>query len=74
MKLTRGERWRVILPYFKLVSSNNKKKLYDVNMECFNEIKMMIDKVKMIENYLEIVSQTYQRMRDLQAKTVELEE
>ena len=34
----------------------------------------MDDKVKMIENHLEIVSQTYQRMKDLQAKIVELEE
>ena len=34
----------------------------------------MADKVKMIEKHLEIVSQTYQRMRDLEAKIVELEE
>ena len=34
----------------------------------------MVDKVKMVEKNLEIVSQTYQRMRDLQAKIVELEE
>ena len=50
------------------------EKLYDVNMEWFNEIKKMADKVKLIEKHLEIVSQTYQRMRDLQAKVVELEE
>ena len=50
------------------------EKLYDVKMECFNEIKKMADKVKMIEKHLEIVSQIYQRMRDLQAKIVELEE
>lgn len=43
-------------------------------MECFNEIKKMDDKVKMIQKHLEIVSQTYQRMRDLQAKIIELEE
>ena len=43
-------------------------------MECFNEVKKMIDKVKSIEKHLEIVSQTYQRMRDLQAKIVELKE
>ena len=48
--------------------------LYDVKMECSNEIKKMVDKVKMVEKHLEIVSQTYQRMRDLQAKIVELEE
>ena len=48
--------------------------LYDVKMEYFNEINKMADKVKMIEKHLEIVSQTYQRMRDLQAKIVELKE
>ena len=48
--------------------------LYDVKMECINEIKKMADKVKMVEKHLEIVSQTYQWMRDLQAKNVELEE
>lgn len=50
------------------------EKLYHVKMECFNKIKKMDDKVKMIEKHLEIVSQTYQRMRGLQAKIVELEE
>ena len=48
--------------------------LYDVKMECFNEVKKMINKVKGIKKHLEIVSQTYQRMRDLQAKIVELKE
>ena len=48
--------------------------LHDVKMECFNEIKKMADKVKMVETHLEMVSQIYQRMRDLQAKIVELEE
>jgi hypothetical protein len=43
-------------------------------MECFNEIKKMADKVKLIEKNLEIVSKTYQRMRNPQAKVVELEE
>ena len=43
-------------------------------MECFNEVKKMTDKVKSIEKHLEIVSQTYQRMRDLQEKIIELEE
>ena len=37
-------------------------------MECFAEIKKMVDKVKMVERNLDIVSQTNQRMRDLQAK------
>ena len=50
------------------------EKLYDVKMECFNEIKKMANKVKMVEKHLEIVSQTYQRMRDLQAKIEDLEE
>ena len=43
-------------------------------MECFNEIKKMADKVKMVEKHLEIVSQTYQRMRDLQAKIEDIKE
>ena len=30
--------------------------LYDVKMECFDEIKKMVDKVKMVEKHLEIVS------------------
>ena len=30
--------------------------LYDVKMECFNEIKKMADKVKLVEKHLEIVS------------------
>jgi predicted transcriptional regulator len=46
------------------------EKLYYVKMECFNEIKKMANKVKMVEKHLEIGSQTYQRMRDLQAKIV----
>ena len=50
------------------------EELYDVKMECFNEIKKMDEKVKMIEKHLEIVSQTYQRMRDLQTKIAELDE
>ena len=48
--------------------------LYDVKMECFTEIKKMADKVKMVEKHLEIVSQTYQRMRDLQSKIEDLKE
>ena len=43
-------------------------------MECFDVVKKMNDKVKMIEKNLEIVSQTYERMRDLQAKIIKLEE
>ena len=41
-------------------------------MECFNEVKIITNKVKSIEKHLEIVSQTYQRMRDLQEKNVKL--
>ena len=43
-------------------------------MECFHAMKKMTDKVKSIEKHLEIVSQTHQRMRDLQDKIIELEE
>ena len=50
------------------------EKLYDVKMECFNEIKKMADKVKMVEKHFEIVSQMYQRMRDQQAKIAQLKE
>ena len=32
------------------------EKLYDVKMECFDKIKKMVDKVKMIEKHLNIVS------------------
>ena len=48
--------------------------IYDVKIECFIEIKKMVDKVKMVEKHLEFVSQTYQRMGDLQAKIEDLEE
>lgn len=48
------------------------EKLYDVKMECFDKVKKMVDKVKMIENNLDIVSQTHQRMRNLQEKIIEL--
>ena len=40
-------------------------KLYDVKMECFAEIKKIVDKVKMVEKHLEIVSQTYQSTHKL---------
>jgi hypothetical protein len=39
--------------------------LYDVRMECFDKVKKMADKVKMIETNLDIVSQTHQRMINL---------
>ena len=34
----------------------------------------MVDKVKMIEKHLDIVSQTHLRMRDLEEKIIELDE
>ena len=50
------------------------EKLYDVRMEYFDKVKKMVDKVKVIEKHLDIVSQTYQRMRKLQEKIIELDE
>lgn len=44
------------------------EKLHDVKKECFAEIKSMANIVKIMEKHLKIVSQTNQRMRDLQAK------
>ena len=35
-------------------------KQYDVMMECFDKVKKMVDKVKVIEKHLDIVSQTHQ--------------
>ena len=49
-------------------------KLYEVRMECFDKVKKMVDKVKMIEKHLDIVSQTHQKMRDLEGKIIELDE
>ena len=43
-------------------------------MECFDKVKKMDDKVKVIEKHLDIVSQTHQRMRNLQEKIIELDE
>ena len=31
------------------------EKLYDVRMECFDKVKKMVDKVKVIEKHLDIV-------------------
>ena len=43
-------------------------------MECFTEIhEKMVDKVKMVEKHLEIVSQVNQKMRSLQVKIEDLE-
>ena len=41
-------------------------------MKCFDKIKKMVDKVKLIEKHLDIVSQTHQRMRNLQETIIEL--
>ena len=49
-------------------------KLYDVKMECFDKVNKMDDKVKMIEKHIDIVSQTHQKMRNLQEKIIELDE
>ena len=43
-------------------------------MECFDKVKKMDQKVKMIEKHLDIVSQTHLKMRDLQEKIIELDE
>ena len=48
--------------------------LYDVRMECFDKVKKMANKVKIIEKHLDIVFQTHQRMRNLQEKIIELDE
>ena len=45
-----------------------KECLYDVKMECSTIIQKMDDKMKMAEKYLEIVSQTNQRIRSLHVK------
>ena len=48
--------------------------LHDVKIECFTKIQKMADKMKMVEKHLEIVSQTNQRMRSLQAKIEDIDE
>jgi hypothetical protein len=48
--------------------------LHDVKIECFTKIQKTADKMKMVEKPLEIVSQTNQRMRALQAKNEDLDE
>ena len=50
------------------------ERLHDVKMECFTKIQKMADKVKMVEKHLEIVSQTNQKMRNLQVKIEDLDE
>ena len=43
-------------------------------MKCFDKVKKMADKLKMIEKHLDIVSQTHQRMRNLQENIIKLDE
>ena len=59
---------------FRTIILKQHEKLYDVRMECFDKVKKMADKVKMIEKHLDIVSKTHQRMRNLQEKIIELDE
>ena len=49
------------------------EKLHDVKMECFTEIEKMVDKVKVLEKHLEIVSQINLKMESLQVKIEELD-
>ena len=44
------------------------ERLHDVKIECFTQIQKMVDKMKSVEKHLQIVSQTNQRMRAIQAK------
>ena len=50
------------------------EQLHDLKMECFTKIQKMADKVKMVENHLEIVSQINQKMRSLQVKIEDLKQ
>ena len=52
----------------------NRRQSFMMWMECFDKVKKMADKVKMIEKHLDIVSQTHLKMRDLQEKIIELDE
>ena len=52
----------------KVSSLEQQEQLHDVKTECFTVIQKMVDKVKMVEKHLEIVSQTNQRVRSLQGK------
>jgi chromosome segregation ATPase len=58
----------------KLSILEQKESLHDVKMDCFTKIQKMTDKVKVVEKHLEIVSQTNQRMNDMQAKIEDIEE
>ena len=47
--------------------------LHDVKMECFTKIEKMYDKVKVLENYLKIVSQINLKMESMQVNIEELD-
>ena len=49
------------------------EQLHDVKMECFIEIEKMVDKVKVLEKHLEIVSQINLMMESLQVKIEDLD-
>jgi hypothetical protein len=40
----------------KAIILEQQERIYDVKMECFNEIQKMVNKVKIVEKHLEIVS------------------
>ena len=50
------------------------EQLHDVKMECFIVIQKMVEKMKMVEKDLEIVSQTNHRMKSLEARIADLDE
>ena len=58
----------------KISILEQQEQLHDVKMECFTVIQKMANKMKMVEKHLEIVSQTNQRMRSLQAKIEDVNE
>ena len=42
----------------KEIILQQQENLHDVKMECFTTIQKMVDKMKMVQKHLEIVSQT----------------
>ena len=49
------------------------EQLHDVKVECFIEIQKMVEKVKALQNHLEIVSQINLKMESLQVKIEDLD-
>ena len=76
LKLEMSKRRKVECDITPLKASilEQQERLHDVKMECFTKIQKMANKVKIVGKHLEIVSQTNQRMRDLQAKIEDIEE